>query len=82
MEHFASMVSHAQIELMEKDKQIAELKAESEILARREDNRKTQEQEVDPVDIIKNKLKELGVGNNPDEIKKVLDSLLNQGKTE
>lgn len=82
MEHFASMVSHAQIELIEKDKQIAELKAESEILARREDNRKSQEQEVDPVDIIKNKLKELGVGNNPDEIKKVLDSLLNQGKSE
>lgn len=82
MDHFASMVSHAQIELIEKDKQIAELKAEYEILVRREQNHKTVEQEVDPVTLIKNKLKELGIENNSAEIKSVVDSLMNQLKNQ
>lgn len=82
MEHYASLVSHSQIELIEKDKQIAELKAESEILSRREGISKKLEPEVDPVMVIKNKLKELGIDKNSEEFKKVLGSLLGQVKSD
>ena len=70
MEHFATQISHSQMDLIEKDKQIAEIKAEMQIALKREAIDKQKEEE--PIEVLKNHLQNIG---NSEESKKILKAL-------
>ena len=60
------------MDLLEKDKQIAEIKAEMQIMKRREDIQNQLEKKSDPVDDLKKRLQ--GVGNDQ-KSKEVLEAV-------
>jgi len=70
MEHFATQISHSQMDLIEKDKQIAEIKAEMQIAFKRETIDKQKEEE--PIEVLKNHLHNI---ENSEESKKILKAL-------
>ena len=68
MEHFASQVSRTQLDLVEKDKQIAQIKAERELIKKRDASKI----EEDPIDKIKKQLAQL---DNTQASKEILDTV-------
>lgn len=76
MEHYATQVSHAQMDMVEKDKQIAEIKAEMEVMKRRELIRKEYEKQNDPVEILKKRLQEVGSDQKSSEVLEAVSTLV------
>ena len=76
MEHHATQVSHAQMDILEKDKQIAEIKAEMEIVKRREQIHKEMERKNDPVETLKHKLKTVADDEKSSEVLEAVSSLV------
>ena len=73
MEHFASQVSRAQTDLVAKDKQIAQIKAEREIIQKREINQKAAD---DPLVAIKKQLAQLNKSGSNPEILSTIEELV------
>jgi uncharacterized protein (DUF3084 family) len=78
MEHFATQVSHSQMDLIEKDKEIAEVKAEMQIALKRDTVRKQKEE--DPIDVLKNHLQNVGNGEESKKVLEAIGSLVSQLK--
>ena len=76
MEHHATQVSHAQMDILEKDKQIADIKAEMEIVKRREQIHNELERKNDPVETLKHKLKTVGSDEKSSEVLEAVSSLV------
>ena len=76
LDHFTSQVSHAQMDLIEKDKQIAEVKAEMEIIKRREMIRQEIERKADPVQLLKQRLQNVGDNKKSEEVLQAVSSLV------
>lgn len=71
MDYFASQVSRTQSDLIEKDKQIAQIKAEL-VLIQKKEAMQIQQKEEDPIEAIKKQLESL---RNKEEAKKILQSV-------
>ncbi len=76
MDHFTTQVSHAQMDLIEKDKQIAEIKAEMEIIKRREEIQEQLRKKNDPVELLKKRLKSTGDEKQSSEVLEAVGSLV------
>ncbi|RDJ32564.1 MAG: hypothetical protein DWQ18_07090 [Crenarchaeota archaeon] len=71
MEYFTSQVSRTQSDLIEKDKQIAEIKAEL-VLAQKKESMQSEQKQEDPIEVIKKQLESL---ENKEEARKILQSV-------
>ena len=76
MDHYATQVSHAQMDLVEKDKQIAEIKAEMEVMKRRELIRQEYQKQNDPVEILKKRLQDVGSDKKSSEVLEAVSTLV------
>ena len=76
MDHHSTQVSHAQMDILEKDKQIAEIKAEMEMMKRREQIQKEIEKQNDPVENLKKQLKSVGNDQKSTEVLEAVSSLV------
>lgn len=76
MDHYAAQVSHAQMDIIEKDKQIAEIKAEMEIIKRREQIQMEVKKQNDPVEILKKRLQSVGSDKKSTEVLEAVSSLV------
>ena len=76
MDHYATQVSHAQMDLVEKDKQIAEIKAEMEVMKRRELIRQEYQKQNDPVEILKKRLQDVGSDQKSSEVLEAVSTLV------
>ncbi len=76
LDHFTAQVSHSQMDLIEKDKQIAEVKAEMEIVKRREMIRQEVERKADPIQLLKQKLQNVGDDKKSEEVLQAVSSLV------
>ena len=82
IEHFSAHLSHAKTDLVEKDKQIEEIKAELDMLNKRENIQKQNKAiESDPVEIIKSKIASLADSQDKKQILDEVNSLLSQLKS-
>ena len=79
MDHHAQQVSRSQLDLLEKDKEIANIKAELEVLKQNAPiEEKKPEIPEDPIEDLKNKLNKIGDDKEKEEILKNLKSLVNK----
>ncbi len=76
MDHFTTQVSHAQMDLIEKDKQISEIKAEMDVLRRREQIQSELQKQNDPVELLKKRLKSTGDEKQSNEVLEAVGSLV------
>ncbi len=82
IEHFSIQLSHGKSDLIEKDKQIEDIKAELDIMRKREGIQKQSKPvEQDPIEIIKNKINSLADNKDKKEILDEVNSLLSQLKS-
>jgi chromosome segregation ATPase len=82
IEHFSTQLSHAKTDLVEKDKQMQEIKAELDMMNKRENVQKqSQVVESDPIEIIKSKICSLADSQDKKEILDEVNSLLSQLKS-
>ena len=82
IEHFSTQLSHAKTDLVEKDKQMQEIKAELDMINKRENVQKqSQVVESDPIEIIKSKIYSLADGQDKKEILDEVNSLLSKLKS-
>lgn len=77
MDHFTTQVSHAQMDIVEKDKQIAEIKAEMQVLKRREEIQEQLRKKNDPVETLKKRLQMVGTDEQSNEVLEAVSSLVN-----
>ena len=82
IEHFSIQLSHGKSDLIEKDKQIEDIKAELDIMRKRESIQKQSKPvEQDPIEIIKSKINSLAENKDKKEILDEVNSLLSQLKS-
>ncbi len=82
IEHFSIQLSHGKSDLIEKDKQIEDIKAELDIMRKREGIQKQSKPvEQDPIEIIKSKINSLADNKDKKEILDEVNSLLSQLKS-
>ncbi len=82
IEHFGIQLSHVKSDLIEKDKQIDDIKAELDIMRKREGIQKQSKPvESDPIEIIKSKICSLADNKDKKEILDEVNSLLSQLKS-
>jgi len=82
IEHFSIQLSHGKSDLIEKDKQIEDIKAELDIMRKREGIQKQSKPvEQDPIEIIKSKINSLAENKDKKEILDEVNSLLSQLKS-
>lgn len=82
IEHFSIQLSHGKSDLIEKDKQIEDIKAELDIMRKREGIQKQSKPvESDPIEIIKSKINSLADNKDKKEILDEVNSLLSQLKS-
>jgi len=82
MEHFSTQLSHGKSDLIEKDKQIENIKAELDAMRKREDIQKQSKPvESDPIEIIKSKINSLADNKDKKEILDEVNSLLSKLKS-
>lgn len=82
IEHFSTQLSHAKTDLVEKYKQIEEVKAELDMLKKRENAQKqNQVTESDPIEMIKSKIASLADSQDKKRILDEVNSLLSQLKS-
>ena len=76
LDHHATQVSHAQMDILEKDKQIAEIKAEMQIVKRREEIQNRLQKKNDPVEDLKRRLQTVGNDQKSKEVLEAVSSLV------
>ncbi len=82
IEHFSIQLSHGKSDLVEKNKQIEDIKAELDIMRKREGIQKQSKPvEQDPIEIIKSKINSLAENKDKKEILDEVNSLLSQLKS-
>jgi len=82
IEHFGTQLSHVKSDLIEKDKQIEDIKAELDVMRKREGIQKQSKPvETDPIEIIKSKINSLTDNNDKKEILDEVNSLLSKLKS-
>jgi len=82
IEHFSTQLSHAKSDLIEKDKQVEDIKDELDVMRKREGIQKQSKPvEPDPIEIIKSKINSLADNKDKKEILDEVNSLLSQLKS-
>jgi len=82
IEHFGTQLSHVKSDLIEKDKQIEDIKAELDVMRKREGVKKQSKLvEPDPIEIIKSKINSLADNKDKKEILDEVNSLLSKLKS-